>query len=156
MSALSPLHGFTPPDSSFFLWFRLYTYALFCESCIFDIDLCNECPDYMATGFMDIWKGNYRGGLVCIKAVRIQDPACMELLEWVCSSFLLSEVYSVNFIPDLPSQNLPPERAPHHQCFGSTASVLHNEPVDARWEHYPVHPGEPECQPVGVGMCPLT
>ena len=90
--------------SSFFLWFRLYAHALLCESRIFpDVELCDESPDYMATGFTDIWKGNYHGELVCIKAVRAQYQTDLKEVESVCNSSLLSEVYSPRSIPEFSS-----------------------------------------------------
>jgi hypothetical protein len=57
----------------------------------------------MATGFTDIWKGNYHGELVCIKVVRARDPTVLKEVESVRNSSLLSEVYSARSIPDFSS-----------------------------------------------------
>jgi len=69
-------------------WYRLYAHALLRGSDIFpNVKLCDESPDYEPLGFMDIWKGNYRGDQVCIKAIRIRDTAPLEEIKKVCSSF---------------------------------------------------------------------
>jgi len=64
------------------LWcplFRLYAYALLRGSRIFpDVELCDESLDYDPFGFADIWKENYRGDQVCIKAIRMRDPRYLE------------------------------------------------------------------------------
>jgi hypothetical protein len=105
----------------------------------------------MPTGLTDIWKGYRRGEPVCIKAIRSQDLAGLMEIESVCTSFLLLEAHSARLIPDLPSWNrrapgrFPSESTPRHRDFGDVVSILHHEPVDAGWEHYPVHPDEPGC-----------
>jgi hypothetical protein len=105
--ALSALSDPPPPHfsrSSFYLGFRLYAHALLCESRIFPgVELCDESPDYMATGFTDIWKGNYHGELVCIKAVRADDPTDLKKVKSVRNSSLLLEVYSTRSIPEFSS-----------------------------------------------------
>jgi len=51
--------------------FRLYAHALLRGSHIFpDMKLCDKSLDYEPLGFVDIWKENYRGDRVCIKAIR--------------------------------------------------------------------------------------
>ena len=55
--------------------------------------LSNESPSYMPTGFTDIWKGNYHGEPVCIKAIRTQDPIRLREIESVCCPFILPEAY---------------------------------------------------------------
>jgi hypothetical protein len=73
------------------MWLRLYTHALLLESRIFpDIELCDESPDYMPTGFTYIWKGIYRGEPVCIKAIRAQDPTRLREIGSVRGFFILS------------------------------------------------------------------
>ena len=62
-------------SSSWDLWFRVYTHALFLESRIFPkMELRAKPLDYIPFGFADIWKGNYHGEPVCIKAVRRNSP----------------------------------------------------------------------------------
>jgi len=36
------------------------------------MELCDESPDCLPNGFVDIWKGYYRGELVCIMVIRTQ------------------------------------------------------------------------------------
>ena len=85
------------------LWVRLRTHALLRESRIFpDVELCDELLDSMPYGFTDMWRGNYHGELVCIKAIRAQDPAHLKEIKSVCGSFLLPEVHSARLISDLP------------------------------------------------------
>ena len=75
--------------SSFCLWFRLYAHALLLESRVFpDIKLCVESLDYGSDGFADIWKGEYHGEPVCIKAIRTQVPVCLTEIERVCGYFI--------------------------------------------------------------------
>ena len=90
--------------SSFHLWLRLYTHALLLELRIFaGIELSDEALGYMPTGFTDIWKGNFNGELVCIKAIRKQDPIRLREIKSVCGPLISSETYSAFFTPDLPS-----------------------------------------------------
>jgi hypothetical protein len=71
------------------LWFRLYTHALLLESRNFpSIELCDESLDYTPFGFADIWKGNYLGGPVCIKAVWGGIPTHLEKVKAICSHFI--------------------------------------------------------------------
>jgi hypothetical protein len=73
------------------MWFRVYAHSLLRESRIFrDIELRDDSPDYMPTGFTDTWKALYRGKLVCIKAMRTHEPARLKEIERVCGSDLLS------------------------------------------------------------------
>jgi hypothetical protein len=88
----------------FRLWFRLYTHALLRDSRIFpNVELNDESLEYVPAGFADIWKGNYRGEPVCIKAIRTQDPIRLKEIERVCGSFISSEAYSTCFTPDISS-----------------------------------------------------
>jgi hypothetical protein len=90
--------------SSFRLWLRLYTHALLLESRIFaGLELSDEALGYIPTGFTDIWKGNFKGKPVCVKAVRTQDTIRLREIENVWSSFVSLEVYSVSFLLDLLS-----------------------------------------------------
>jgi hypothetical protein len=143
------------------LWLRLYIHALLRGSRIFpNLELCDKSSEYTPAGFADIWKGSYDGELVCVKAIRTQHPIRLRKIERVCSSFIESETYLARFIPDIAPCNKgeqaqsPPERAPHHWGFGDSVSVLHHESVDARWEHYPVHPNKHGCRSVDAGACP--
>jgi len=68
--------------------FRLYVHALLRGSHIFpNIELCDGSPDYDPLGFMDIWKENYRGDQVCIKAIRIRNTTSLEKIKKVRDSF---------------------------------------------------------------------
>jgi len=59
--------------------FRLYAYALLRGSHIFtDVELSDESLEYDPFGFMDVWKGNYHGDQVCIKAIRMRDTSDLE------------------------------------------------------------------------------
>ena len=145
------------------LWLRLYAHALLRESRIFPgLELCDESPDCLRYGFADIWKGNYRGEPVCVKVIRTQNQTPLMEIERVCGSFILSEMYSVHSIPDIPSCDRggkaqpSSERASRHRGFGDIVSTLHHESVDARWEHRPVHPEESGRQSADTGTCPPT
>jgi len=142
---------------------RLYTHALLRESRIFPgLELCDESPDCSPNGFADIWKGDYHGEPVCVKVIRTQNWSPLMEIESVCGSFILSEMYSVHSVPDIPScdhrgQTQPSsERAPHHRGFGDIVSALHRESMDAEWEYHPVCPDEPGCRSAGTGTCPST
>jgi hypothetical protein len=77
MSILSPLRS-----SSFLLWHRLYTHALLLESQIFpSIELTDDTPRYIPTGFTDIWKGKFNGQSVCVKAIRTWDLHYLKAIE---------------------------------------------------------------------------
>jgi len=86
------------------LWLRLYAHALLRESRLFpDIVLCDESPSYLCDGFTDIWKGDYRGESVCVRMIRTQDPAPLTKIKKVFNPLTSSEMYSMCFIPDIPS-----------------------------------------------------
>jgi len=145
------------------LWLRLYAHALLRESRIFPgIELCDKPPGCLRNGFADIWKGDYRGEPVCVKVIRTTNQIPLRGIENVCGSFTLSGMYSVHFIPGVPSSDQrgkfqsSSKCAPCHRGFGDTVSALHHESVDVRWEHCPVHPDEPKCRSAGTGMCPST
>ena len=86
------------------LWFRLYTHALLRESRILpNLELYDESPGYSCDGFADTWKGNYRGELVCIKAIRLGNQVRLREIEKARDRFIFSELYSVCSVPDLSS-----------------------------------------------------
>jgi len=69
-------------------WFRLYAHALLRGSHIFpDVELCDESTDYNPLGFTDVWKENYHGDQVCIKAIRIRNASRLEIIQRVRGSF---------------------------------------------------------------------
>lgn len=58
------------------LWVRVHAHALLRGLYIFpDVEICAEGPKYVPLGFMDVWRGNYRGNPVCIKAIRSRNTA---------------------------------------------------------------------------------
>ena len=139
-------------------WLRLHAHALLRESRIFPgIKLYDEVPDCSCHGFADIWKGDYRGELVCVKVVRTRDRARLMEIEKVRLFFiLLPEAYSARFIPDVPSCKRAwssSEPASNRPDFGDTLSTLHPESMDAGWEYRPVYPDEPRGQPADAGAC---
>ena len=143
------------------LWLRLYAHALLRESRIFpDIELCDESPGYLSNGFADIWKGYYHGESVCVRVIRTQDPTPLTKIKKVFNPLISSETYSVCFVPDIQSckrrgqGQSSSQRSPCHRGFGDIVPTLHHEPMDAEWEHCPVHTGEPRCQSVNSGTCP--
>jgi len=84
--------------------FRLYAHALLRESRTFpDVEFCDESLDYDPLGLTDIWKENYHGDQVCIKAIRMRYIGCLEETKRVRGSHFLSELDSVHLAPD-PSQ----------------------------------------------------
>jgi len=86
------------------LQLRLYVHALLCESRMFPgTELCDESPDCLRNGFVDVWKGNYRGEPVCIKMIRTENRIPLMEIEEVRGSFILSEMYSVHSVPDISS-----------------------------------------------------
>ena len=134
-------------------WTRLLAHALLRGSRIFPgLELCDKPPDYSPLGFTDIWKGEYHGKLVCIKVFRGQYLEDLREVERVRRCFIQLKVYSVRFIPDIPSRGqreqakFSSECAPHHPGFKGTVSALHHESVDARWEHHSLYPNEPGCR----------
>ena len=134
-------------------WARLLIHALLRGSRIFPgLELCDDPPNYTSVGFTDIWKGEYHGELVCIKATR-GDPNNLEGAQQVRNRFIQSEVYQVRFVLEMPScdrrEHTQPssERAPHHPGFECAVSALHYESVDAKWEYYSVYPSQYWCQP---------
>jgi hypothetical protein len=52
------------------------------------MELCDKSLDYTPFGFADIWKGNYHGEPVCIKAVRRDNPIVMGKIKRICASFV--------------------------------------------------------------------
>ena len=65
-------------------WFRLYVHALLRGSRIFPgVALHDDSPDYTSIGFADVWKGNYRGNPVFIKAIRTQKKLNLNRIKWV-------------------------------------------------------------------------
>ena len=142
---------------------RLYAHALLRESRIFPgIELCDRSPDCLRNGFADIWKGEYHGEPVCVKVIRTENQTPLMEIKRVRASFISSEMYSVQPIPDIPPCALggkaqpSSKRAPRHQGFGDFVSTLHHESVDARWEHRPVRPDEPGCRSADPGTRPST
>ena len=133
------------------LWFRLYVHALLLESRIFpNVELCDESPEYVSHGFTDTWKGNHRGELVCIKAIRLRYPPDEWEIDRVCTSFVFSEVYSVRFLLDISSCSGRDQAQPSSKCalshrgFRDIISVLHHESVDAHGnitQYVEVNPG---------------
>lgn len=73
------------------LWLRFYVHALLGRSRTPpNVELCDETPDYAPDGFADIWKGDYRGELVCVKVIRTQDPVRLSEIRKVWGSFISS------------------------------------------------------------------
>jgi len=145
------------------LWFRLYVHALLRESRIFPgIELCDKAPEYSPYGYTDLWKGDYHGKSVCVRAIRLQDPARLADVKTVRGSFLFSEPCSVCFTLGIPPREKRCRTQPSSQCtpcyrsFGDTVSTLHHHPVDAKREHRPVHPDEFKCQSAAACMCLST
>ena len=145
------------------LWLRLYTHALLRESRIFPhVELSDEPPDCLCSGFADIWNGQYHGELVCIKTIRTMRCASLTKIEKVCDNLILSETYSVCIIPDIPSCKQrrgtlsSSERASCHQSFGGAVSTFHHESIYAKRKHRTIHPEKPKCQSADVCMCPPT
>ena len=65
-------------------WIRLWAHALLRGPRIFlGLELCDDPPDYSHDGFTDIWKGEYHGGLVCIKVIRGRELTCLRGVERV-------------------------------------------------------------------------
>ena len=52
------------------------------------MELCDESPDYTPFGFADIWKGNYHGEPVCIKAIWGRHLIRLEKVKMICSHFI--------------------------------------------------------------------
>jgi len=106
-------------------------------------------PDYTPYGFTDIWKGEYHGEPVCVKVARGRFLGELRKVEEVQNPSIQSEVYSVRFIPDIPSRGrreqaqFSSECASCHPGFGGTVSGLYHESVGAKWEHRSVHQSEP-------------
>jgi hypothetical protein len=65
------------------------------------MELCDESPGFMPTGFTDMWKGNFNGEVVCVKAIRTQDPIRLREIESVCNVLASSEPCSTASVLDL-------------------------------------------------------
>jgi len=75
-------------SSVWYPWFRLYVYALLRRSRIFpSVGPFDESLHYEPLGFTDIWKGNYHGEQVCIKAIRARSMTRLEEIRRVRGSF---------------------------------------------------------------------
>jgi len=75
--------------SQWSLWFRLCAHTLLRGSHIFSaVELCDESPDYEPLGFVDVWKGNYHGDQLWIKAIRIPSITRLKGITRVRGSFL--------------------------------------------------------------------
>jgi len=86
------------------LWIRLYAHSLLRESrTLLNMKLCDESPDYAPNGPADIWKGDRKGELVCIKSIRARDLDDLEEINSGRDSSVSSKVHSMSFIPDIPS-----------------------------------------------------
>ena len=76
---------------------RLYTHALLRESRVFpNLELCDEFPDYTPFGFADIWKGNYHGEPVYIKAIRTREWSPLREIKRVCGYFIYQRCAECN------------------------------------------------------------
>jgi len=145
------------------LCLRLHAHALLRESRIFPgVELCDETPCCSCNSFADIWKGDYRGELVCVKVIRARDRTSLVELKKVRDHLVLPETYSVHSISDIPSSEgggrarSSSQRTPRHPGFGNTVSTLYHESLDAERKYHPVHPNEPGCRFPGAGMCLLA
>ena len=65
------------------------------------MELCDESPGFTPTGSTDMWKGRFNGEVVCVKAIRTQDPIRLREIESVCDLFVSSEPYSATFVLDI-------------------------------------------------------
>ncbi|KAF9641934.1 kinase-like protein [Thelephora ganbajun] len=64
------------------LWIRLHVHALLRGLPVFpDVELRKDSPNYEPLGFVDIWKGDYRGNPVCIKAIRTRSTTNSEKIK---------------------------------------------------------------------------
>ena len=51
------------------------------------MELCDESPGYTIFGLADVWKGNYHGEPVCIKAIRRMSPITLLGMKNIGDSF---------------------------------------------------------------------
>jgi len=142
-------------------WTRLLAHALLRESRIFPgLGLCDKPPYYTPLGFTDIWKGEYHGEPVCVKVVRGQRLTSLREVDGVWRPFYSVEGVLSSLVPDIPPHyrseqaQFSSKHPPRHPGFGGAVSVLYHEPMDARWEHYPVYPSEPRCRSTDACTCP--
>lgn len=64
------------------LWTRIYVHALLRGSHIFPgVELSTGPPDFDPLGLVDVWKGNYHGNPVCIKAIRMRKKSNLEKIK---------------------------------------------------------------------------
>ena len=72
------------------LWIRLYVHALLRGFHVFhDIELRIESPQFEPFGFVDVWRGNYHGKPVCIKAIRTRNSSNLKKIKEVRRSLIL-------------------------------------------------------------------
>ena len=143
------------------IWSRLYVHALLRESRIFPgVELHDETLDYLRYGYADLWKGDYRGEPVCVRAIRLRDPARLTDIKTVRDPSRLLRSRSVRIIAGILSceqrGQASSQRAAHRRGFRDTVSALHHESMDDEWEHRQVYPGQRRCRSAVVSMCLST
>lgn len=122
------------------LWIRLYIHALLRALHVFPgVELGAESPEYEPFGFVDVWRGNYHGNPVCIKAIRTRNSANLRKIKMV-HTFLtrLIIVSNLTFMPDLLPRSWGVQAflsSEHTSCcsdFGVALPILHHESLDVR------------------------
>ena len=63
-----------------------------------------KLPGFEPSGFVDVWRGNYRGNPVCIKAIRARNKSNLHKIKKVRDSLFRSGSHSPPIIPDLLPQ----------------------------------------------------
>ena len=92
------------------LWIRLHVHALLRGSHVFDgVELFPDArpsttakwsttpPDFEPYGFVDVWRGNYRGNPVCIKAIRTRNKANLRKIKKVHDSLFPSDTHHPSY-----------------------------------------------------------
>jgi hypothetical protein len=61
------------------------------------MEVCDKPLGYVPFGFADIWKGNYHGEPVCIKAVRETKPISLRAIKKMCGYFYIGRTKRASF-----------------------------------------------------------
>ena len=129
------------------LWTRVYVHALLRGSHVFPgVELSTGPPDFDPLGLVDVWKGNYRGNPVCIKAIRMRNKSKLEKIKKVHSSPIRLESSSPHATLDLfPWRSraqvfFASEHTSYCSGLGGLVPILCYESLDDGWGYREVHP----------------
>ena len=119
-------------------------------------------PDFDPLGLADVWKGNYHGNPVCIKAIRTRNKSNLEKIKKVHGSPIRLESSSSHATLGLFSRRsraqafFAPEYTSYCSDFGGLVPILYYESLDDGWGYREVHPDQFWCQQTDAGILPVN